>query len=199
MRARSLLLVTLLGVAEAAAQTTPPPAPAPAEPSTPAPAPAPSAPGEPHGRLAALAGTWDVAIRLWPEPGGTPLSATGTAVRRMILDGRVLEEELKSDLGGSGFTGRLLVGYDNQEQRYWSAWSDSLSTALLVSHGQCTPAGTVCTLFGEARDPATGILATTKDVLFVQSPDRQRVESWRYLATGEAVKLMELVYERRRE
>src|SRR5687768_6028125 len=49
-------------------------------------------PGPQHAALAASAGTYDMALKSWHEPGGPPMESTGTATRKMILDGRVLAE-----------------------------------------------------------------------------------------------------------
>ena len=55
----------------------------------------------------------------------------------MGLDGRVLIEEVTSSMMGMPFTGHGMTGYDNVTGKYWSTWTDSMSTGLMVSEGTC--------------------------------------------------------------
>ena len=52
-------------------------------------------PGAPHQALAATAGSYDLKIKSWHEPGGPAMESTGTAIRSTGLDGRVLIEKLR--------------------------------------------------------------------------------------------------------
>lgn len=63
-----------------------------------------------------------------PPPGATPTVEKGTATRKMILDGRVMAEETKSQMHGQPFTGHGMHGYDNVTGKTWGTWSDSMST-----------------------------------------------------------------------
>jgi len=77
-------------------------------------------PGPQHKELAAGVGSYDLEIKSWHEPGGPPMEETGSAVRTMGLDGRVLFEELESSMMGTPFTGHGMTGYDNVSGKYWS-------------------------------------------------------------------------------
>src|SRR5687768_11721588 len=90
-------------------------------------------PGPQHAALAATAGTYDLKLRGWHEPGGPPMEESGTATRRMTLDGRVLVEEVSSTMMGMPFTGHGMMGYDNVTGKYWSTWNDNMSTGIMVS------------------------------------------------------------------
>ena len=92
-------------------------------------------PGAPHEALAAAVGSYDLKIKSWHEPGGPPMEETGTATRTMALDGRVLMEDLTASMMGMSFTGHGMTGYDNVIGKYWSIWTDSMSTGLMVSEG----------------------------------------------------------------
>ena len=109
-------------------------------------------PGAPHKTLASYVGTYDIEVKSWHEPGGPPMVETGTAVRTMGLDGRVLMENLKCSMMGISFTGHGMTGYDNVTDKYWSTWTDSMSTGLMVSKGTCDDEN-VCTFVGSWNDP----------------------------------------------
>jgi hypothetical protein len=65
----------------------------------------------------------------------------GTATREMALDGRVLMEELTSSM----------MGYDNVTGKYWSTWTDSMFTGLMVSEGTCPGVPYSAMTFSNAR------------------------------------------------
>src|SRR5690606_37642121 len=68
-------------------------------------------PGAPHAALATAVGDYAIAIRNWDAPGAEPTVSTGTATRRMILGGRVLVEQMQSEMYGQPFTGHGMVGF----------------------------------------------------------------------------------------
>ena len=94
-------------------------------------------PGAPHQALASTAGSYDLKIKSWHEPGGPAMEDTGTATRTMALGGRVLVEEVSSSMMGMPFTGHAMTGFDNVSGKYWSTWNDSMSTGIMVSEGTC--------------------------------------------------------------
>ena len=67
-------------------------------------------PGAPHQKLAALAGSWTTKTKAWMEPGKPPVESTGTCEQKMLLDGRYLQQEYRSEMMGSPFTGINLIG-----------------------------------------------------------------------------------------
>ena len=77
---------------------------------------------------------------------------TGTATRTMMLDGRVLVEEVNSSMMGTPFTGHAMTGYDNVSGKYWSTWNDNMSTGVMVSEGTCD-AQRACSFAGSWNDP----------------------------------------------
>jgi hypothetical protein len=108
-------------------------------------------PGAPHQHLASAVGTYALAIKHWDKPGEPPMEDTGTATRRMIFDGRVMVEEVKSTMMGMPFTGQGTMGFDNVSGKYWHTWMDSMSTGLMVSEGTCD-AQYACTFVGSWND-----------------------------------------------
>ena len=75
--------------------------------------------------------------------GADPMPMQATARTEVLLGGRYIVEEFKSDFMGMPFEGRLIQGYDNLTQQYWSLWTDSMSTGYWISHGTETSPGKV--------------------------------------------------------
>ncbi len=149
-------------------------------------------PGAPHQELASTIGTYRMVIKSWHEPGGPAMEDTGTAVRKMILDGRVLVEEVQSSMMGMSFTGHGLTGYDNVSGKYWSIWMDSMSTGMMVSEGTCD-AQHACTFTGSWNDPITKgpkkVRMTTR-----RTPASEIFEMYGPGRDGKEMKMMEITY-----
>lgn len=112
-------------------------------------------PGPQHKAMAAEAGSYDMLIKSWHEPGGAPMEDRGTATRKMILDGRVLVEDVSSQMMGMPYTGHGMRGYDNVTGKYWGTWTDSMSTGMMVIEGTCDEAKKTCAFTGSTNDPIT--------------------------------------------
>jgi Protein of unknown function (DUF1579) len=110
-------------------------------------------PGPQHEALASRAGSWSVEGKMWMAPGADPMPMKATARTEVLLGGRYIIEEFKSDFMGMPFEGRLIQGFDNLSQEYWSLWTDSMSTGCYISRGTETSPGHV-----EFRGTATDIL-----------------------------------------
>lgn len=157
-----------------------------------------SSPGAEHEMLAKMAGEWNVKARFWMEPGAEPLESTGVASRTMMLDGRVLSETFEGEFMGMPFSGHGMTGFDNQSQRWWGTWNDTMSTGLMLSHGQCNDAMTRCMFLSETVDPMTGKIAYNKSVMTSVSDDRETFVTWTIGPDGEEHKTMELLYTRKK-
>ena len=150
-------------------------------------------PGPPHQTLASTAGSYDLKIKSWNEPGGPPMEETGTATRTMGLDGRVLIEELTSSMMGMPFTGHGMTGYDNVTGKYWSTWTDSMSTGLMVSEGTCD-AQKVCSFTGSWNDPITKGPVKMRMTSRWLSPTTEILEMYGPGKDGKEMKMMEMTY-----
>jgi len=150
-------------------------------------------PGEPHQHLASTVGSYDLSIKSWHEPGGPAMESGGTATRTMMLDGRVLVEEVTSSTMGMSFTGHGMRGYDNVSEKYWSTWIDSMSTGMMLSEGTCD-ADNACSFTGSWNDAikqapmhvrmTTRWTSPTTEVFTMYGPDR----------SGTEMKMMEITY-----
>lgn len=150
-------------------------------------------PGAPHQALAATAGSYDVKVKSWNEPGGPAMEESGTAQRTMLLDGRVLAEDYAGTMMGMPFTGHGLTGYDNVSGKYWSTWMDSMSTGVMVSEGGCDAQRT-CTFTGTWNDPIKKGPVTARMISRWTSPTTQTFEMHAPGRDGKEMKMMELTY-----
>jgi len=153
------------------------------------------APGPQHEALAKRAGSWRVAGKMWMAPGADPMPMQASAKTEVLLGGRCTVEEFKSDFMGMPFEGRLLQGYDNLTQTYWSMWTDNMSTGYFLSRGTETSPGRV-EFEGTATDiltpngrPARMTTTTNGDGSYTMKMFDTRQESGEFQS-------MELVYTR---
>ena len=153
-------------------------------------------PGAPHAALAKMAGTYDLSISSWHTPGAPPTVETGTATRSMVLGGRVMVEEVQSQMHGQPFTGHGMHGYDNVSGKHWSTWNDSMSTGLMVSEGNCTDEG-ACTFTGSWNDPVTKGKINARMTTRWTSPDVELFEMFAPGPDGKEAKMMEITYTKR--
>ena len=150
-------------------------------------------PGEAHKALAATAGTYDLKMKSWSAPGAPPTEQTGTATRTMILDGRVLAEQVESSMMGQPFTGHGMTGYDNVSGKYGSTWNDSMSTGLMVSEGTCD-AKRNCKYTGTWNDPVKKGPVTSHMTTKWTSPTTEVFEMYGPGKDGKEMKMVEITY-----
>ena len=144
--------------------------------------------------LAATAGTYDLRITSWHEPGGPAVEDTGTATRAMVLGGRVLVEEVESSMMGMPFTGRGTTGFDNVSGKYWATWNDSMSTGIMVSEGTCDTANKTCSFTGSWNDALKKGPVTARMTTRWTSPTTEVFELYGPGKDGKEMKMMEILY-----
>ena len=152
--------------------------------------------GPQHEMMAKQVGTYDVAVKSWMDPAAPPIESTAVAIRTLNMGGRVMQEDFQGDMMGTPFTGLSLSGYDNVSGKWWSTWTDSMSTGIMVSEGECDEANN-CTHVGTYNDPITGGPVTNRYVAKWTSPDEQYFAMYGPGPDGTEVKMMEMVYTRR--
>lgn len=149
-------------------------------------------PGPQHQHLAEMAGDYEMKVTMWEDPEGEPEVFTGTASRSMIMDGRILQEKVASEVMGQPFHGEARIGYDNVTSEYWSTWIDNMSTGLHWSRGDVGDDHKMVML-GQAPNPVAGGMVDQKTVI---SADEAGTETHVMYEKrdGEWVKMMEIVY-----
>jgi hypothetical protein len=150
-------------------------------------------PGAPHKALAATVGSFDLTMKSWHDPAGPAMEETGTAIRTMGLDGRVLFEEMTSSMMGMPYAGHLMMGYDNVTGKHWSVWTDSMSTGMMVSEGDCD-AKLSCSFTGSWNDPITKGPFKVRMISHWPSPTTQIFEMYGPGKNGKEMKMMEMTY-----
>ena len=150
-------------------------------------------PGAPHQMLASTAGSYDVKIKSWHEPGGPAMEETGTATRKMILGGRVLVEEMTSTMMGAPYTGQGMRGYDNATGKHWSVWMDNMSTGVMASEGDCD-AKNACNFTGSWNDPIKKAPVKARMTTRWPSPTTELFEMYGPGKDGKEMKMMEITY-----
>jgi len=151
-------------------------------------------PGPEHARLAKWVGSWD--LDLTNLDGPTPQKSKGTAQFSSDLGGRVVSQVVKSDMMGMPFEGHGTEGYDNVAKKYWSVWTDSMSTGPSVAWGTCTEA--MCSYEGTYNDAVTGKAAKVRMTIKAESADKQVFNYFGPGPDGKEKKMMEIVYTRKK-
>jgi hypothetical protein len=152
--------------------------------------------GPEHELMAEHTGTFDVAIKSWMDPEAPPIESKGVAVRTLEMGGRVMHEVFESDMLGMPFTGLSRSGFDNVSGTWWSTWTDSMSTGIMVAEGTCD-ADFNCTYVGSYNDPVQNGPVSNRYVAKWTSEDEQYFAMYGPGRDGAEVKMMEMVYTRR--
>ena len=214
MRTAWVILATaaVFGLGCASGQAFPPDAGGAEEKGGEAPAPAPAGgptaaemeawmkaatPGEPHRKLAELAGDWEFKGQCWMAPGGEAMEHTGTAKFTTLFEGRYQLQEFSGNFMGMPMQGMGILGYDNTLKEYVGAWISSMSTSVMASKGTADASGAI-TLSGECVNPM-GEKETFREVMTIK--DRDTIESVMFMKTPkhpEEFKFMELRYTRKK-
>ncbi len=125
-------------------------------------------PGPHHEHLAAFAGSYDARMRT-AQMEGRPASETkGTVEAKMILDGRFLELEIKSQADGRTMTVLHILGHDNARERPTQLVLSNQSTAVTTGDGVCEEDG-----------------KTLRFDVFVETPTAKMTYRTVYRRTGE--------------
>ncbi len=94
-----------------------------------------SKPGPEHKMLSDLAGKWTYKSTMWESAEGKPEETSGKSTFKMILGGRILQQEVSGKAMGQPFNGMGFLGYDNLKKEWNSTWMDSMSTAIMNGKG----------------------------------------------------------------
>lgn len=155
-------------------------------------------PGEPHARLAKLAGSWTTKTKSWMDPAQPPEETTGTCEFRMVLGGRYLEQRFEGSMMGQPFTGIGFTGYDNAKKKYEAYWIDSAGTGMLVLTGTRDGSGKKTVYTGSMLDPTNGKKVAIKSIDTEVDADSFLFEMWMSGPDGKMAKSMEMTYTRKK-
>jgi hypothetical protein len=108
------------------------------------------APGPQHAMLAKMAGEWDAAVTLF-MPDGVKMESKAKEKCELVLGGRFVQSVFTGTMMEMPFEGRGTTGYDNLRKVYFSTWTDSMSTCLMVFEGTADETGKVITMHAESK------------------------------------------------
>lgn len=124
-------------------------------------------PGPEHEVLKKLSGSWTYALKHRMDPNMPWGENAGTIERKMIMGGRIMQEDVKGPSvipGAPPFEGIGLSGYDNVQKKYWGTWNDNMGTGIMNMVGTADASGKVITYSAEYWDPMSGKLKKQKHV-----------------------------------
>jgi uncharacterized protein DUF1579 len=150
-------------------------------------------PGAPHQMLAGMAGSYTMKVKSWMKAGDPPMEDSGTATRKMDLDGRVLVEDVQATMMGQPYHGHGMTGYDNVTGKYWSTWNDSMSTGIMLSQGTCD-AKHACSFTGSWNDPVKKAPVKSRMTSRWTDAKTEVFEMYGPGKDGKEMKMMEITY-----
>lgn len=149
-------------------------------------------PGENHKHLGRLVGNWDIATKMWMQPGQPPSESKATMSAQWILGGRYVQTSYKGEMMGMPFEGMGIDGYDNVTQQYVSTWVDNMGTGILHMTGKCDAGCKTLTMNGSSADPATGQMIDMRFVTTFLDDKSYQFQIFGKDASGQEFKMMEM-------
>lgn len=153
-------------------------------------------PGEAHKKLNAMAGTFDVKVKSWMEPGAPAMEWTGKSVNEWVLGGRWLQQRFDGTFMNMPFSGIGYTGYDNIRQMYVGTWMDSMSTSVMTSSGSVPEGGKTWSFSGMMMDPMSREAVNVDEKITVTDNDHHVLEMYGPGPDGMNFKMMEISYTR---
>ncbi len=148
-----------------------------------------------HEILEKFVGQWNTETRMIGAGDEDPTVSKGSAMFRMLMGGRYLQQYFRGDFNGQPYEGMGLMAYDKVKQKYIGTWIDSMNTGVMLDEATYDPQAKMFTHLGSADTP-TGPIEAKTTTRFV---DKNRIEMIMYTLKedGQAVKVMEVTYKRK--
>ena len=153
-------------------------------------------PGEGQKRLAAMIGTFNVAIRTWVDPTKPPIESSATSVSVWVLDKRYIQMMLAGKLDGEAFSGIGYIGFDNVTKLYEATWMDTGSTGMTWYKGGFDASGKSATMKASVPDILTGKPTPLELRMNISADGGHVTELWGKGLGNKMFKMMELRYTR---
>lgn len=151
--------------------------------------------GPQHEALAERSGTWGITTTYMMPGSEEMIEEHAVAERTMGLEGRVLEETVQGMMMGFSFQGVGRTGFNNVTGEFWSTWSDTTSTGLIVMHGIYDPDAAAYVYQGTAVDALMGEM-TMRIEWTIDSADHETAVFYADLPGQGMSEMMRMVYER---
>jgi hypothetical protein len=153
-------------------------------------------PGPGQKKLDAMVGTFDVAIKTWPDPAKPPVESKATCINTWVLGNRYVQMSLAGYVGAEMLTGIGYMAYDNTAKVYEATWMDTGSTGMVWYKGGFDPAGKMATMKASVPDPVTGKPTPLELRVTIDDKGGHVTEMWGTGSDGKMFKMMELRYTR---
>jgi len=137
-------------------------------------------------------GKWDCKLEMFGEHAST---SAGEATFTGILNGTILRQEFKSDMGGMPFEGLGYSHYDSAKNKCTDIWMDNMGGGMMVTTGSKDDKG-VATVTGET-DFGFGPMKVTNTVRWVND-DTMVFEMAGPGPDGKQATMMRCTYNRRK-
>jgi hypothetical protein len=154
-------------------------------------------PGERHKQLISeFEGTWNTKMSTWMDPSAPPSMETGKSVNTAVLGGRQLRMDYSGQYMGQPFQGVGYTGFNNVTGKYFSTWSDNMSTGLFVSEGDYDPASKSYSYRAQMPDPMKpGTMVPVRQTMRIVDKDHAVFEMYE-TRDGKELKTMQIEYAR---
>lgn len=152
----------------------------------------PDQPGPEHKQLAKSVGTWDAVVKI----DGAP-DSKGTMVVQAVNGGLWVASKFTGDLGGAGFEGHGLDGYDQRKKKFVSVWTDSMSSGFMLMEGTFDEKAQAFVMTGEGPGP-DGQPMKYKTVNKFSDNDHQTFQMYTVAPGGAETKMMTIEYTRKK-
>ncbi|MCB0344541.1 MAG: DUF1579 domain-containing protein [Bdellovibrionales bacterium] len=155
-----------------------------------------SNPGDKHKLLEPFVGTWNADITWWGEADGVPIKSSAESRKAWILGGRFIRQDFEGVTFGEHLTGTGITGYDNLRERFVAMWTDSMSTAIMISMGTVNDTGNKFEFHGDFMDPVTREVKHSRSEVVVNNHNQHTFTAYESAPNGKEYKSVEIVYTR---
>lgn len=162
-------------------------------------------PNQNHKLLTNLNGTWNYTVKMWSNGNSNsqPVTFKGTAVRKSIMDGHYVTEDVSATMEMPGpdgkvapmlFRGHSTEGYDNARQKFVATWYDSTGTGIMLFDGTYDGSTKTFTFTGTMQMTPT-LSEKVRETLTLSDKNHMIME-WYENRGGRETKTMEIDYTR---
>ncbi len=153
-------------------------------------------PGAEHELLKYKVGKWTMKVELRTGPDQPATTSEGTSEMKLIMGGRYLMDNTKSNFQGNPFEGLGLTGYDNLKKRFVSVWIDNLGTGFTISSGTYDESTKTYKYTTMSPDVVSGQYKRTRTTEHVVNDDQWVAEMYDTAPDGKEFLMMKATYTR---
>lgn len=161
-------------------------------------------PGPNHKRLEPMVGTWRVQQTVRATADAKPVVYKDITARRSWMEGGgVLHEAMEGTLNGQHFTRLALLTYNNIEQKYELASTDTRTPGIMSLQNMSDDGSNVLTFYqtftlgGRTRE-LSGQTVKLRHILRIESNERQVMQQYWTLPAAKEFLAIEYLYTRQK-